>query len=252
MLDSSADDRNPVLPITPVIDEAPGRLRYFPIGHQRGLLHSSKIGFGESASGHEPPRRSLAAVTGLHPIPAAPPVAAVKGQSQTLTNTVSVRISLASKPGYACAITRLSGAPMRNKRAFWMTLLVYAFAGPPVGLLSLVVISFVDAAWGPIIDRLEALIPHAQSLSCDPYSGPLDVRCFQLPPDPRQFSNPWRLREASLYVYSAYVIGLIPALLAGSFICAGRLRDGGAGFSYAVLVGTLVGLGTGVMAIKSS
>src|SRR5580704_12726128 len=100
MLDSSADDRNPVLPITPVIDEAPGRLRYFPIGHQRGLLHSSEFGFGESASGHEPPRRSLAAVTGLYPIPAAPPVAAVKGQSQTLTNTVSVRISLASNPGY--------------------------------------------------------------------------------------------------------------------------------------------------------
>jgi hypothetical protein len=27
---------------------------------------------GESPLGHEPPRRSLAAVTGLHPIPAAP------------------------------------------------------------------------------------------------------------------------------------------------------------------------------------
>ena len=50
MLDSSAD-RNPVLPIIPVIDEAPGRLRYFPIGHQRGLLHSSEIGPGESAMG---------------------------------------------------------------------------------------------------------------------------------------------------------------------------------------------------------
>jgi hypothetical protein len=40
MLDSSADDRNPVLPI-------------FPIGHQRGLLHSSEIGFGESALGQK-------------------------------------------------------------------------------------------------------------------------------------------------------------------------------------------------------
>jgi|HubBroStandDraft_4_1064222.scaffolds.fasta_scaffold1078832_2 hypothetical protein len=43
MLDSSADDRNPVLPFIPVIDEALGRLRYFPICHQRGLLHSSEI-----------------------------------------------------------------------------------------------------------------------------------------------------------------------------------------------------------------
>jgi hypothetical protein len=48
---------------------------------------------------------------------------------------------------------------MRNKRAFWMTLLVYAFAGPLVGLLSIVVIGFVFEVWGPIIDRLEALIP---------------------------------------------------------------------------------------------
>jgi putative tryptophan/tyrosine transport system substrate-binding protein len=51
MLDSSANDRNPVLPIIPVIDEALGRLRYFPIGPQRGLPHSSEIGFGESALG---------------------------------------------------------------------------------------------------------------------------------------------------------------------------------------------------------
>ena len=57
MLDSSANDRNPVLPIIPVIDEALGRLRYFPIGPQRGLPYSSKIGFGEPALGHEPPRR---------------------------------------------------------------------------------------------------------------------------------------------------------------------------------------------------
>ena len=50
MLDCSADDRNPVLPIIPVIDEALGRLCYFQIGHLRGSLHSSEIGFGESAS----------------------------------------------------------------------------------------------------------------------------------------------------------------------------------------------------------
>jgi hypothetical protein len=59
MLDSSADDRNPVLPFIPVIDEALGRLRYFPICHQRGLLHSSEIGFGESALGNEPSDRTL-------------------------------------------------------------------------------------------------------------------------------------------------------------------------------------------------
>jgi hypothetical protein len=140
---------------------------------------------------------------------------------------------------------------MRNKRAIWMTLLVYAFAGPLVGLLSVTVIGFVVEAWGPIIDRLEALIPQAQSLSCDPYAGPLDVRCFQQPPDLRQFNYPWLLQEPSLSVFFAYVIGFIPALLAGFLICAGRLRDGGAGFSYAVLVGTLVGLVTGVMAIKN-
>ena len=51
---------------------------------------------------------------------------------------------------------------MRNKRAFWITLLVYAFAGPLVGLLALIVISSLIEAWGPIIDRIEALIPHAQ------------------------------------------------------------------------------------------
>jgi hypothetical protein len=92
---------------------------------------------------------------------------------------------------------------MRNKRtrAFWMTLLVYAFAGPLVGLLSVTVIGFAVEAWGPIIDRLEALMPHAPSLSCDPYSGPLDVRCFQRPPDPRQFSYPMLLQKPSLTVF---------------------------------------------------
>jgi hypothetical protein len=141
---------------------------------------------------------------------------------------------------------------MRNKRtrAFWMTLLVYAFAGPLVGLLSVTVIGFAVEAWGPIIDRLEALMPHAPSLSCDPYSGPLDVRCFQRPPDPRQFSYPMLLQEPSLTVFFAYFIGFIPALLAGFVICAGRLRDGGAGFRYAVVVGTVVGLVMGIIAMK--
>jgi hypothetical protein len=141
--------------------------------------------------------------------------------------------------------------PMRNKRALWMTLLVYAFGGPLVGLLSVTVIGFVVQAWGPIIDRLEALIPHAQTSSCGPYSEHFHLRCFQLPPDLRQFSFPRFLQEPSVSVLFALIIGFVPALLAGFLICAGRLRDGGAGFSYAVLVGTLVGLVTGVMAIKS-
>jgi hypothetical protein len=139
---------------------------------------------------------------------------------------------------------------MRNKRAFWMTLLVYAFAGPLVGLLSVTVIGFVVMAWGPIIDRLEALIPHAQSLSCDPLFGHIDLRCFQQPRDPRQFSYPMLLQEPSLSVSFAYIIGFIPALLAGFVICAGRLRDGGAGFSYALVVGSVVGLVMGIMALK--
>jgi hypothetical protein len=143
---------------------------------------------------------------------------------------------------------------MRNKRtrAIWMTLLVYAFAGPLIGLLSITVIGFVLDAWGVIVDRLEALIPHAKNLTCDPFSGHFDVGCYQRPPDPRQFTyHPWLLENPSLSVSGAYVIGFIPALLAGFSICAGRLRDGGAGFSYAVVVGTPVGLPTGVMAIRS-
>jgi hypothetical protein len=142
---------------------------------------------------------------------------------------------------------------MRNKRtrAFWITLLVYGFAGPLVGLLSVTVIGFVVEAWGVIIDRLEALIPHAQSLSCDSYYGHIDLRCFQRLPDPRQFNyHSWLLENPSLSVFGAYAIGFIPALAAGFVICEGRLRDGGAGFSYAVVVGTVVGLVVGVMAIK--
>ena len=142
---------------------------------------------------------------------------------------------------------------MRNKRmrATWMTLLLFALAGPLVGLLSLAVISFLIEAWGPITDRLGAPISHGQNSSCDsPYSGHFDLRCFQRF-EPRQFRyHPWLdLQTLSLDVFGAYVIGVIPALLAGLLICAGRLRDGGVGFSYAVLVGTLIGLMTGVMAM---
>jgi hypothetical protein len=163
-------------------------------------------------------------------------------------------------PDFACAqfglywrITRRFQGTMRNKRtrAFWMTLLVYGFAGPLVDLLSVTVIGFVVEAWSVIIDRLAAITPHVQSLSCNAYSRHIDLGCFQRPPDPRQFNyHPWFLENPSLSVFGAYAIGLIPALTAGFIICVGRLRDGGAGFGYAVVVGTVIGLLVGVMAIK--
>jgi hypothetical protein len=56
MIDSSAGNRNLVPPIIHVIDEALGRLLYFPIGYERGLLHSSEVDLGESAVGRELPR----------------------------------------------------------------------------------------------------------------------------------------------------------------------------------------------------
>jgi hypothetical protein len=68
MIDSSAGNRNPVPPIIHVIDGALGRLLYFPVGYQRGLLHSSEIGVGESVVGHELPRRSLAGAAARPPI----------------------------------------------------------------------------------------------------------------------------------------------------------------------------------------
>jgi len=165
------------------------------------------------------------------------------------------------RPDFACAQSELCfaeslvapGQPMRNKRtrAFWMTFLVYALAGPLVGLLCLLVISALIEAWGPITDRLGALISHLHSSPCaSPYSEHFDLRCFQQPPDPRQFKYPWLdLQRLSLGVFGAYVIGFIPASLAGLVICVGRLGDGGVGFSYAVVVGTLIGLMTGGVAM---
>jgi hypothetical protein len=110
---------------------------------------------------------------------------------------------------------------MRNKRmrAFWMTLLFYALAGPLVGLLSVIVIGFLVEAWGVITDRL--------------LFAPRQFRFVQLD-----------LHTLSLYVFGAYVIGFFPALLTGVLICAGRLRD--MGFGYAVLIGALVGFMLGV------
>ena len=141
---------------------------------------------------------------------------------------------------------------MRNKRmrAFLITLLVYALVGPLIGLLCIVVISVLVGTWGPVVDRLGALLPQAQSSSCaalDP--GHLDLRCFQRF-EPRQFWYPGLdLQWLSLEVFGAYMLGFFPALLAGLLICADRLRDGGGVFRHAVLIGVLTGLITGVTVI---
>jgi hypothetical protein len=68
MIDSSTGNRNPVPPIIHVIAEALGRSLYFPIGYQRGLLHSSEIGSGEFAMDHFRHFRAYRRKSALHPI----------------------------------------------------------------------------------------------------------------------------------------------------------------------------------------
>jgi hypothetical protein len=139
----------------------------------------------------------------------------------------------------------------RRVRAFWMTLLVYALGGPLVGLLSLLVIAFVVAERGPIVDQLGALMPHAPDPACvAPDPGHLDLRCFQRL-GPRQFGSVgWPdAGKLSALVFGAYVIGFIPALVAGLAIVAGAFDRGGVGLIYALVVGTLVGLVTGAMTV---
>jgi hypothetical protein len=136
-------------------------------------------------------------------------------------------------------------------RAFWKTLLFYAFVGPLVGLLSLLVISFAVEAWGPIVDRLAALMPHAPDPACvAPHGRQFDLRCYQRN-DPRPFTVPgWSdVEMLPLFVFGAYFIGFIPASLAGLCIAAGRLHGGGAGFIYALAVGTVIGFALGSMAM---
>jgi hypothetical protein len=136
-------------------------------------------------------------------------------------------------------------------RAFWMTWLFYALAGPLVGLLCLLLISFVIEAWGPIADRLSALVPHTQNPACDPSNARhIDLRCFQRF-EPRQFRFPLGFDSGmlSLFVFGAYVVGFIPASLAGLVIAVGRLRDDRVGFFYAFLVGAVIGFLTGSLAL---
>jgi hypothetical protein len=137
-----------------------------------------------------------------------------------------------------------TGAPTPEGRmhAYWVTLLVYVLAGPIVGLLSMVFIAFLGAAWGVLTDQLAVLMPHAQSSSCA-YSGYIDLRCFQRGPELRHFVFPsLNFLRIPLYVLFAYVIGLIPALMAAALICWRGLRHGTVSFGYAIMVGTLIGL----------
>jgi hypothetical protein len=121
----------------------------------------------------------------------------------------------AGNPGYGRAID-LHRLPMRSKRmrAFWITLLFYALAGPLVGLLSLMAIGFLVELWDLIAHRL--------------LFAPGQFRFVTLD---------WK--TLSLYLFGAYAVGFFPALLAGVLISAGRLY--GLGFGYAVLIGALVG-----------
>jgi hypothetical protein len=65
-------------------------------------------------------------------------------------------------------------------RAFVKTLLLYALVGPLVGLVSLLPIAVLVAAWDLVADWLRGLISRAQSPPCDPpHDGIFDLRCFQ-------------------------------------------------------------------------
>jgi len=146
---------------------------------------------------------------------------------------------------------------MHNKRdrTLWMTLLFYALVGPLVGLLCAMVISFLVEAWGPMTDRLAALIPHAPDPSCDPrYTGHFYLRCYQVSA-PRQLRYDFSkldFSRLSAVVVVAYVIGVIPASLSGFFVGAIGMRDGRVTWRHAVAIGTLVGLVTALSVEISS
>lgn len=54
-----------------------------------------------------------------------------------------------------------------------------------------------------------------------------------------------------MFILFTYLIGFIPAVLAGLLICAGRLSIGGANFRYAVLIGSMIGVITGLLAVQN-
>src|ERR1700693_5856353 len=68
----------------------------------------------------------------------------------------------------------------RRVRAFVKTLLLYALVGPLVGLVSLLPIAVLVAAWDLMADWLRVLLSRAQSPRCaPPHDGIFDLRCFQ-------------------------------------------------------------------------
>jgi hypothetical protein len=131
-------------------------------------------------------------------------------------------------------------------RAFWKTLLLYALVGPIVGLLSLVSVAVLIAAWGPIAHWLETLVSHAQSVSCE-HQTPLhlDLRCFQRA-EPFQFNlhiDAHSLQRLGLLVFGAYVIGFIPAAFTGLFVAQAMLSRGNAfRFWHVLALGCLMGV----------
>ena len=137
-------------------------------------------------------------------------------------------------------------------RAFWKTLLVYALAGPLVGLLALLLMSALVTEWGLITHAIDILVSRAQRPPCVPYhDGIYDLRCFQR-------EAPLRLwpeidapspRIMSMFVMVAYVIGFVPALLAGFLVCTIRLADNRFGWKQAMVAGTLIGLATAAVSL---
>lgn len=130
-------------------------------------------------------------------------------------------------------------------RAFLKTLLLYALVGPLVGLLSLVPIAVLVAAWDAIAHWLEVLASRAQSVSCEHQIPPdLDFRCFQrVAPFKFNFHIDVQLQRLDLLVVGAYAIGFIPAVFAGLLVAQAMLLVGNAlRFWHVLALGCLVGV----------
>ena len=169
-----------------------------------------------------------------------------------------MRITLAGFPDFACARYRgYHGAISyrtrgRGVRAFWKTLLLFAVAGPLVGLAALLLTSAVITEWELITHAIGILVSRAQRPPCVPYhDGIYDLRCFQQEAPLRlwpEIGTP-DLRILSIFVMVAYVIGFVPALLAGFLVCTVRLSDNRFGWKQAMVVGTLIGLAAAAVSL---
>lgn len=134
-------------------------------------------------------------------------------------------------------------------------MLFYALAGPLIGLLALLFMSALAAEWESITHAVGVLITRAQRPPCVPqHDGIFDLRCFQRE-EPLHLWYPefggLTSQTLSLFLTGAYVIGFVPALLAGFLVCTIRLADNKFGWRQAVVVGTLIGLATGAVSLKS-